>query len=325
MTNTMWGGRFAASPAEIMEEINASIDFDKRLWRHDILASKAHVTMLAATGIVTKKDAREISKGLDQILAEMEAGKFKFSRALEDIHLNVESRLHKLIGPVAGKLHTARSRNDQVALPVTYQQFIYSGTAIIVGNIHPLVIQPDLLIRLQIIPDQHFLLSAEKGGTHLDRRKPVHTDMGNNIVREIEAQGLKRAVLVGAGFIGIEMAEALVNKGLDVTITEMEGQIMPAVLDKDIATFTAKYLRQNGVKLVLGERVTAISGEDRAVSVETDKQSIPADLVIVAVGTRPNDKLAKEIGERARNKEDITFFDFHNIIKLFYNDFSFFC
>jgi len=122
----------------------------------------------------------------------------------------------------------------------------------------------------------------------------THPDDAESIVREIEAQGLKRAVLVGAGFIGIEMAEALVNKGLDVTITEMEEQIMPAVLDKDIATFTAKYLRQNGVKLVLGERVTAISGEDRAVSVETDKQSIPADLVIVAVGTRPNDKLAKE-------------------------------
>ncbi|MBW2215977.1 MAG: FAD-dependent oxidoreductase [Deltaproteobacteria bacterium] len=122
----------------------------------------------------------------------------------------------------------------------------------------------------------------------------THPDDADSIVREIEAQGLKRAVLVGAGFIGIEMAEALVNKGLDVTITEMEEQIMPAVLDKDIATFTAKYLRQNGVKLVLGERVTAISGEDRAVSVETDKQSIPADLVIVAVGTRPNDKLAKE-------------------------------
>jgi NADPH-dependent 2,4-dienoyl-CoA reductase/sulfur reductase-like enzyme/rhodanese-related sulfurtransferase len=124
----------------------------------------------------------------------------------------------------------------------------------------------------------------------------THPDDADSIVREIEAQGLKRAVLVGAGFIGIEMAEALVNKGLDVTITEMEEQIMPAVLDKDIATFTAKYLRQNGVKLVLGERVTAISGEDRAVSVETDKQSIPADLVIVAVGTRPNDKLAKEAG-----------------------------
>jgi argininosuccinate lyase len=115
MTNTMWGGRFAASPAEIMEEINASIDFDKRLWRHDIEASKAHVAMLAATGIVTPKEAGEITKGLDQILAEIEAGDFKFTRALEDIHLNVESRLHELIGPVAGKLHTARSRNDQVA------------------------------------------------------------------------------------------------------------------------------------------------------------------------------------------------------------------
>ena len=115
MTNTMWGGRFAASPAQIMEEINASIDFDKRLWRHDILASQAHVAMLGATGIVTAKEAQEIARGLDQIMAEIEAGTFKFSRALEDIHLNVESRLTELIGPVAGKLHTARSRNDQVA------------------------------------------------------------------------------------------------------------------------------------------------------------------------------------------------------------------
>jgi argininosuccinate lyase len=115
MTNTMWGGRFAASPAEVMEDINASIDFDKRLWRHDILASKAHVAMLAATGILTGKEADQIAGGLDKILAEMEAGTFTFSRALEDIHLNVESRLRELIGPVAGKLHTARSRNDQVA------------------------------------------------------------------------------------------------------------------------------------------------------------------------------------------------------------------
>jgi argininosuccinate lyase len=114
MTNTMWGGRFAASPAKIMEEINASIDFDKRLWRHDIAASKAHVAMLGATGIIKPKEAREIAQGLDQILAEIESGKFKFSRALEDIHLNVENRLRELIGPVAGKLHTARSRNDQV-------------------------------------------------------------------------------------------------------------------------------------------------------------------------------------------------------------------
>ena len=110
MTNTMWGGRFAASPAEIMEEINASIGFDKRLWRHDILASKAHVAMLAATGIVKPDEAEQIARGLDQIIAEIEGGKFAFSRKLEDIHLNVESRLAELIGPVAGKLHTARSR-----------------------------------------------------------------------------------------------------------------------------------------------------------------------------------------------------------------------
>ncbi len=115
MTNTMWGGRFAASPAEIMEEINASIGFDKRLWRHDIQASKAHVAMLGATGILSKKEAETIARGLAKIESEIEAGAFNFSRALEDIHLNVESRLRELIGPLAGKLHTARSRNDQVA------------------------------------------------------------------------------------------------------------------------------------------------------------------------------------------------------------------
>src|SRR5215831_266093 len=111
----MWGGRFLASSAAILEEINASIDFDKRLWRHDILASKAHAAMLAANGIITKEDGDEIDRGLDRIAAEIEGGTFDFLRALEDIHLNVESRLAELIGPVAGKLHTARSRNDQVA------------------------------------------------------------------------------------------------------------------------------------------------------------------------------------------------------------------
>ena len=113
--NAMWGGRFAMSPAEIMQEINASISFDKRLAPQDIRGSKAHAHMLADAGILTKADAREISKGLDQILAEIEAGNFKFSSALEDVHMNVESRLKDLIGPAAGRLHTARSRNDQVA------------------------------------------------------------------------------------------------------------------------------------------------------------------------------------------------------------------
>jgi argininosuccinate lyase len=115
MTNTMWGGRFASSPAAIMEEINASIGFDKRLWRHDILASKAHVAMLGAAGVLTPAEAKKIASGLDKIAGEIERGEFTFSPKLEDIHLNIESRLAELIGPVAGKLHTARSRNDQVA------------------------------------------------------------------------------------------------------------------------------------------------------------------------------------------------------------------
>src|ERR1700683_820414 len=116
MSNKMWGGRFAAGPSDIMEEINASIDFDRKLAAQDIAGSKAHVAMLAHAGIVSRADADAISAGLDEVRAEIEAGSFTFSRALEDIHLNIEQRLADLIGPAAGRLHTARSRNDQVAL-----------------------------------------------------------------------------------------------------------------------------------------------------------------------------------------------------------------
>ncbi len=116
MSNKMWGGRFAGGPAKIMEEINASIDFDRKLAAQDIAGSKAHVAMLAATGIVAEPDAAAIEKGLDEVGAEIETGGFAFSRALEDIHMNIEARLAELVGPAAGRLHTARSRNDQVAL-----------------------------------------------------------------------------------------------------------------------------------------------------------------------------------------------------------------
>ena len=111
----MWGGRFRTSPDAVMENINASIDFDRPLFRQDIAASQAHAAMLAKQGIITADDARKIAHGLDTILSEIESGRFKFKRALEDIHMNVESRLAELIGPAAGRLHTARSRNDQVA------------------------------------------------------------------------------------------------------------------------------------------------------------------------------------------------------------------
>jgi argininosuccinate lyase len=115
MSNKMWGGRFASGPDAIMEEINASIDFDRHLYRQDIAASKAHADMLAKQGIIAADDAKKIAHGLDTILSEIEAGKFAFKRALEDIHMNVEGRLTDMIGAPAGRLHTARSRNDQVA------------------------------------------------------------------------------------------------------------------------------------------------------------------------------------------------------------------
>ena len=114
--NTMWGGRFAAGPDAIMEAINASIGYDRRLAPQDIAGSRAHAAMLAATGIITDNDAEAIREGLLTVLSEIETGDFPFSTALEDIHMNVEARLRDLIGEPAGRLHTARSRNDQVAV-----------------------------------------------------------------------------------------------------------------------------------------------------------------------------------------------------------------
>jgi argininosuccinate lyase len=115
MSNRMWGGRYESGPAEIMEEINASIDFDKRLAPQDIRGSLAHAAMLGKTGILPEADVAAIRAGLETVRSEIEAGSFTFQRALEDIHMHVESRLAELIGPNAGRLHTARSRNDQVA------------------------------------------------------------------------------------------------------------------------------------------------------------------------------------------------------------------
>jgi argininosuccinate lyase len=136
MSNKMWGGRFSASPSAIMEEINASIGFDYRLALQDIEGSKAHAAMLAQTGIVSKADAEAIGKGLDTIKREIEAGTFTFSRALEDIHMNIEARLAELIGPAAGRLHTARSRNDQVALD--FRLWIRDSIVTLDGQLHAL-------------------------------------------------------------------------------------------------------------------------------------------------------------------------------------------
>src|SRR6201992_2711637 len=115
MNNKMWGRPVTERPDAIMEEINVSIDVDRHLYAQDIAASKAHAAMLSAQGIITANDAKNLAKGLDTILSEIAGGSFEFKRALEDNHMNVESRLSELIGPAAGRLHTARSRNDQVA------------------------------------------------------------------------------------------------------------------------------------------------------------------------------------------------------------------
>ncbi|ATQ42221.1 argininosuccinate lyase [Caulobacter mirabilis] len=112
----MWGGRFSAKPSDLMQAINVSIGFDKRLWAQDIAGSKAHAAMLAKAGVISSADEAEIQRGLDTVRGEIEAGTFPFRDEYEDIHMNVEARLRELIGPTAGRLHTARSRNDQVAL-----------------------------------------------------------------------------------------------------------------------------------------------------------------------------------------------------------------
>jgi argininosuccinate lyase len=114
--NKMWGGRFERAPSDILQAINASIDFDRLLYAQDIAGSKAHARMLARQGIIAKADAQAILQGLDTIASEIESGRFRFSRELEDIHMNIEARLAELIGAPAGRLHTARSRNDQVAV-----------------------------------------------------------------------------------------------------------------------------------------------------------------------------------------------------------------
>ena len=116
--SAIWGGRFAGGPSQLMQDINASISYDQKLYRQDIAGSKAHATMLADTGIISQDDKDAIHRGLDQIEGEIAAGEFAFSEVLEDIHMNIETRLAELVGDAARRLHTARSRNDQVATDI---------------------------------------------------------------------------------------------------------------------------------------------------------------------------------------------------------------
>ncbi len=135
-SNKMWGGHFEYGPAEIMQKINASIDFDKKLYKQDIRASIAHARMLGKTKILKNAEVEKIISGLQKILIEIDSGKFRFKTELEDIHMNVESRLREMIGDVAGKLHTARSRNDQVA--TDFKLYCRDATDLIITELNKL-------------------------------------------------------------------------------------------------------------------------------------------------------------------------------------------
>jgi argininosuccinate lyase len=205
-SNQMWGGRFASGPAAIMEAINASIDFDKKLYAQDIRGSIAHSEMLVQTGIISAEDQKKIADGLNTILSEIEAGTFEFSKKLEDIHMNVEARLADLIGPSAGRLHTARSRNDQVAVDFRLwvkEELQRTATAL------------EGLIEAFLVRAEEHAATVMPGFTHLQTAQPVtfgHHCMAyvemfardlsrvRDAIERMDESPLGAAALAGTGF-----------------------------------------------------------------------------------------------------------------------------
>jgi argininosuccinate lyase len=187
MANRMWGGRFGERPDEILEEINASIDFDRALYAQDIAGSKAHVSMLAKQGIIGAEDADKIARGLDTILSEIESGKFKFTRALEDIHTHVEARLAELVGQASGRLHTARSRNDQVATDTKlYVRDAIDRLDAALAGLQRALAEKALLHAATVMP----------GFTHLQTAQPV--TFGHHLLAYVEMLARDRGRLADA-------------------------------------------------------------------------------------------------------------------------------
>ncbi len=258
-SNAMWGGRFADGPDAIMEAINASIDYDKRLASQDIAGSRAHAAMLAEQGIIDANDAQAIREGLLTVLSEIEAGKFEFSAALEDIHMNVEARLKEIIGEPAGRLHTARSRNDQVA--TDFKLWTRDQMDAAISGI-------DALIRALIAQAEAGADWVMPGFTHLQTAQPV--TWGHHMMAYVEMLGrdmsrfkdararmnenpLGSAALAGTGFpIDRHMtAEAL---GFD----RPTANSLDAVADRDFAleflscaSITAMHMSRFAEELVI--------------------------------------------------------------------------
>ena len=176
--NEMWGGRFAAGPSAIMEEINASIGFDRKLYAQDIAGSLAHAQMLVKQGIITEADHQQIASGLHNVLSEIESGKFEFSRQREDIHMNVEARLAEIIGPAAGRLHTARSRNDQVA--VDFRLWVKEEAGKCAAALKA-------LISMLLDKAETHAASVMPGFTHLQSAQPV--TFGHHLMAYVEMFG----------------------------------------------------------------------------------------------------------------------------------------
>ncbi|RLL72864.1 argininosuccinate lyase [Paenirhodobacter hankyongi] len=235
-SNAMWGGRFAAGPDAIMEAINASIGFDKRLYAQDIRGSRAHAAMLAAQGILTDSDAAAIREGLLTVLSEIEAGKFPFSTALEDIHMNVEARLKEIIGEPAGRLHTARSRNDQVA--TDFRLWVRDQADAAIKGLDALI--RALVARAEVTADW-----VMPGFTHLQTAQPV--TFGHHMMAYVEmfARDLGRftdarkrmnesplgaAALAGTGF-AIDRHMTAESLGFDRPMANS----LDAVSDRDFA------------------------------------------------------------------------------------------
>lgn len=258
-SNPMWGGRFSGGPAAIMQQLNASIDFDKRMYAQDIAGSLAHCAMLADSGILTVDEVAQISQGLREIKAEIEAGDFIFKPELEDIHMNIESRLTEKIGTVAGKLHTARSRNDQVA--TDFRLWVRDAIDGLDNDLQN--VQAALIGQAEQHTD-----SVMPGFTHLQPAQPV--TFAHHLLAYVEMFGRDRARLSDARIRLNESplgAAALAGTGFAIDreqtsaalgFTKPMNNSLDAVSDRDFAleflsaaAITAMHLSRLGEELVM--------------------------------------------------------------------------
>ena len=257
--NTIWGGRFAGGVSSVMECINASIEFDRVLYKHDILASKAHAAMLVKTGIISMVDGDAIDAGLTKIETEIESGAFEFNPALEDIHMNIESRLGELAGDAAKRLHTARSRNDQVATDL--RLWVRDATDRIIDDI-------DSLIKSLLDQAERHTATVMPGYTHLQTAQPV--TVGHHLMAYVEMLTRDRGRFIDARTRGNELplgAGALAGTSFpidrDMTASALGFDrpmlnSMDAVSDRDFAveflfasSLTAIHLSRLAEELVL--------------------------------------------------------------------------